>query len=95
MSKLKKFDKIKYGIILGLVLPVISFSIFYLFVFGKVENLSDLLRMEEFKVPLATVGILPGLILFYIFLRMEMNEISKGLMFLSLVYTVILLFTLV
>ncbi|HOZ30731.1 MAG TPA: hypothetical protein PLL66_07420 [Bacteroidales bacterium] len=95
-NMIKKYNKPIIGLALGLVLPIISFMIYFIFLMAKnpelkfMEFIEKLLATEAFT-PVFSLCVLPNLILFFIFKKLDYWYSIKGLIFSVLIYTLLVL----
>ncbi len=94
----QKLNKHLYGLLLGLILPLVVVVILSLFrnreVIGIVEYIKYLHKMGTL-LPVLSVATLINLVPFYLFKRLDMWYFSKGVVFsvfLYLVFIVVLKF---
>jgi hypothetical protein len=76
------FNTLKTGFILGVLLPLISLTAFYLFRYNDIP-VSEFLRFIYFRdilSPLLSLNILPNLILFFIFIRTDSLFSARGVL---------------
>ncbi|MDR2011049.1 MAG: hypothetical protein LBQ22_11290 [Bacteroidales bacterium] len=91
-NKIKKFNKPVFGLALGILTPFICFLIYFLYLKIKGEGL-DLsefivyLKSSEVLVPVISVCVLPNLILYLIFKKLDYWYAIKGVVASVLVYT--------
>ncbi len=70
------------GFILGVILPLISLTAFYLFRYNDI-SVPEFLRFIYFRdilSPLLSLNILPNLILFFIFIRNDFLFSARGVL---------------
>jgi len=104
-KKIKRFDKFKYGALMGLILPILGFFISF-FVKGSEMSLStywqvftqssdlvsDLTReiYADSRQSTLVFCMLPNMLLFYFgFFQYKLDQFSKGLVGLTLILTAI------
>ncbi len=86
MSKISKFDSLLFGIIVGLVIPFISFWIFY---YVKLEPYirNEYLFEAIFKGPMLgkilSLCIIPNLAPFFIFIWLNFLRTARGVLFIT------------
>ena len=92
MNKIRKFDKLQIGLILGLLVPVLAIVVFWLFNsegsiltylkgFYKVNSLAGLVSLSA----------IPNLLLFFIFIWTNRIRSALGVIFATLIVAVIML----
>ncbi len=93
-KKKTKYDAIPFGLVPGLIAPVIAFYIFYL-----VKNTSSMTFLEFVQylngsgvVPQSiTLGVLPNLLFFFIFIWTNKYQSARGVLLATMIYTAIIL----
>ncbi len=92
-KKKQSFDKLYIGLILGLLIPLISFYVFFLIkntslTFGKfVEYLGN-----SGVIPQSvTLGVIPNLLIFFIFIWTHRYLSARGVIVATMIYTVVIL----
>jgi hypothetical protein len=97
MDKLVKqrLNKPAYGLILGLILPFIVVLVMYFIQDNKdmslINYIKYLTRMGTF-LPMLSLTTLINLIPFYLFKRLEMWYINKGIVFSIFLYVLLVVF---
>ncbi|MDD3860287.1 MAG: hypothetical protein PHW83_08815 [Bacteroidales bacterium] len=95
-NMIKKYNKPVIGLAIGILLPLISFFIYFLFLLSKNpelgfgEFLNTLYRTEAFT-PVFSICVLPNLIMFFIFKKLDYWYSIKGLILSVLIYTLFVL----
>lgn len=92
-EKFQKYNKPWIGLVLGLILPLISFYIYYLV---KSTNTSfteflDLLKYGKAFIPILSLCVLPNLILYFISKQLNLWYTIKGIVFSVFLYTLLVL----
>jgi hypothetical protein len=84
----------KTGLIAGLILPLISFSVFYLFRYREFAFLEFIRHIysREILSPLLSLNILPNLLIFYLFIRKDYLFSARGVVLATLIFAVVVLF---
>ena len=91
MSFKEKYDKMSYGLILGLTLPIIGFIISYLVKTMGVHNISFSQYISNYiasgdKMDITIFAMLPNMLLFYfVNFKWNMFEFTKGIVGVTLV----------
>ncbi len=82
------------GLLAGIVLPLISFLMFYLFRYREIPFFEFIMHIysREILSPLLSLNILPNLILFYLFIRKDYLFSARGVVLATLLFAVIVLF---
>ena len=90
---MEKFDKIIYGVIAGLALPVIGFFLGYYVKFSPrplAVYWSYLANGSIYQTEILTFSLVPSLFLFYfLFFRWKLDQATKGLVFVSILYVIL------
>ena len=90
-EKLKKYDTMVYGIIIGLILPIIGFIVSYFIktrgidiTFG--DYFTNRLLHSDDKMDIIIFSMIPNMFLFYfVNFRWDMFEFTKGIVGVTLV----------
>lgn len=95
-NMIKKYNKPVVGLVLGILLPLISFLIYFVFLLVKNPELKftefvETLYLTEAFTPVFSICVLPNLILFFIFKKKEYWYSVKGLVMSVLIYTIFVL----
>ncbi len=86
-----KKDSLPYGIVLGLIAPIIGFLVykfvkFRLFSFGEMFNF---MRQNPSQVTAAVImSLLANLVLFTLFLNNKVDKTAKGIFIVTVVYAI-------
>lgn len=93
-NMIKKFNKPWFGLVLGLVLPVISFLIYFMFNISSNVDLSfkvfiDTLMREEAITAVLSICMLPNLILFFLLKKLDYWYAIKGVIVSVVIYTLL------
>lgn len=86
-------NSLKTGFISGVILPVISLLVFYLYRYSEIP-LFEFLRYVYFREvlsPLLSLSILPNLLLFYIFIRKDFLLSARGVLAATFLFALIVL----
>ncbi|MDD2634244.1 MAG: hypothetical protein PHW82_01955 [Bacteroidales bacterium] len=96
-NMIKKYNKPFYGLLGGIILPVITFLIYYAYSAFSIEAelpLLDFIQTIYNKgafTPVLSLCVLPNLILFFIFKKTDYWYAMKGLILSVLIYTILVL----
>lgn len=92
MIKIRKYDKLEIGLVLGLLLPVLAIVILWLF--NSEESIFKYLK-GFYKVNsiagLVSLSALPNLLLFFIFIWTNRYRSARGVIFATLIVAAIML----
>lgn len=91
-NKINKYNKPIFGLILGMILPFISFMIYYLYLSTKksgldFSNLIYTMTSNQALIPILSLCVLPNLILYFIFKKLDYWYAIKGVVTSVLIYT--------
>jgi len=80
----------KAGLLLGLLLPVISFFIFYLVRFREIPlpEFVNMVYLRNVLSPLLSLNILPNLLLFFVFIRKDYLLSAKGVLLATFLFAI-------
>jgi hypothetical protein len=87
-------DSLVLGTIIGLIVPVISVFIYFWLNqsrFGSFENFFDTISQGNLITHLISICAVPNLLFFYLFLNREKNNSAKGIIFATLLLTILVL----
>ncbi|MEO9257103.1 MAG: hypothetical protein ABI207_01905 [Crocinitomicaceae bacterium] len=94
---IKKYDTTLMGLILALVLPIITYLILFL---AKAHHLSFseftylVFNNASYRVDVLTMCVLPNMFLFYfVNFRFHMNKFTKGLVIISILIGLTIVFS--
>lgn len=83
MNKISKFDSLAVGIIIGLLIPVISFFIFYhvtLKPYARNEYLFEAIVKGAMLGKILSLCIIPNLVPFFIFIWLNFLRTTRGVL---------------
>lgn len=84
----------KTGFVLGIILPVVSFLVFYFYRYREIPVV-EFLRLTYFSdvlSPLLSLNILPNLIIFFIFIRKDYLLSARGVLIATFLFGGMVLF---
>jgi O-antigen/teichoic acid export membrane protein len=93
-NMIKKYNKPFIGLALGMILPIISFLIYYFYMLmktkdlGFIDFLETLKRTESFTAVLS-ICVLPNLLLFFLFKKLDYWYAIKGVIISVMIYTLL------
>lgn len=81
-------DKIKYGFVLGVIVPFITFVSIYLIKQPDVSIQDFIIGMKRMNalMPLIALSVLPNLLIFTIFNKLKYDKVIRGIMLATFVY---------
>lgn len=91
MNLLDKFDRIYTGAVAGLLLPILTLFLIYLFS-SKGLSLSDYFSKivtADIITHIISLSVLPNIIIFLIFNRLDMLRASRGVLGITLFWAII------
>ncbi len=83
----------KTGLVAGLVLPLLTFLVFYLIRYSDI-TFHEFIRYVWFRsilAPLLSLNILPNLVIFYLFIRKNYLFSARGVLFATFSYAGVIL----
>jgi len=85
-----KIDSVGVGIIAGILLPIIGFFVNYLIHFRgmHLNRVFFAIRRGQMEFPLLTFCLLPSLCMFFIFLWLNKEKASRGILITVIVYVI-------
>ncbi len=93
-NMIKKYNKPFIGLALGMILPIISFLIYYFYMLmktkdlGFVDFLETLKRTDSFTA-VFSICVLPNLLLFFLFKKLDYWYAIKGVIISVMIYTLL------
>lgn len=93
---MKKFDwdKVWVGLVLGIVAPLIVFTLYYFINYNymKISNFISYLRMGNTYTPLVSLCVLANLLPFYIMINKEKYQGTKGVLGATFIWAALIIF---
>jgi hypothetical protein len=82
-NMIKKYNKPWVGLVAGMILPIISFFVYYIYHLSSNDGLSlkvfiDTLMLEEAITAVLSICMIPSLILFFLFKKLDYWYAIKG-----------------
>lgn len=92
MAANKRFDSLVLGLITGLVLPLVTLLIFWIFRYegGLGEFLSSFQRIGMLS-KIISLSVIPNLLLFFLFIWTHRTFSARGVIFATLVVAMVML----
>lgn len=88
----KRFDHIAIGFVLGLIVPVITLFLYYLFTYRYQTSFNGFIEyFSRLKIIVASVSLAcyaSNLPLFFLFIWREHNRSARGVLFATVAYTI-------
>jgi len=90
MKRADKYDRLSVGLIAGFLLPVITALLVYLFTHGEQSLTQYFKRIADADIITHTLSlsVLPNLIIFLIFNRLDMLRAARGVLGITLFWAV-------
>lgn len=88
------WDKSWIGVVIGILAPVISFSVYYLinYRYMKIGGFINYLASGDTYTPLITLCVLANLLPFYLFINKEKYLATKGVLAATFIWAGIIIF---
>lgn len=91
-NMIKKYNKPWFGLVLGIILPIISFLAYYMYNLSSNDGLSlktfvETLMREEAITAVLSICMLPNLIMFFLFKKLDYWYAIKGVIVSVIIYT--------
>jgi hypothetical protein len=89
MVKKNRFDDLKLGTILGLVVPVLGFLIFYLWNFTKwpFSVFVEFVIQKAAISKVLSLSLLPNLLVFFLYIRKNYYLTARGILMSTIIWT--------
>lgn len=93
MTKAKALDKLYIGLLIGLIVPLVTFWLYYLLKFREVEFTTYIRNIHLYKIlfKILSLCVLPDLGVFYLFINNKYNNAAKGVVMACFVYALTVL----
>lgn len=92
MKKIEKFDKLVYGLILGIVIPTITFLITWKITYdGSLGEYFQSFRQMGRLAGLVSLSTVPNLLLFFVFIWLNIYRTARGVIFATLILAFLML----
>jgi hypothetical protein len=93
-TKQSRFDSLKLGAILGLVVPAIAFLVFYVLNFSKVPFSFFVKYATQIAAvsKILSLSLLPNLVVFFIYLRKDYYLTARGILMSTIIWTFAIVF---
>ena len=89
----RKYDKLTFGLSVGVLLPLLIFFIIYLFRYSEVDLQSYLRQLWKLKLTLKILSLcgFANLLVFFYFFRRKMDKAARGIIFATFLYAFLFL----
>ena|SRR5581483_6093905 len=86
--KKRRFDSIVFGAIVGILTPLVTFTLYYLILhsYMPIVNFINYLKGGDIFVATMSLCVVPNLLLFYIFIWTNRDKSSKGVILATILY---------
>ena len=93
MTKAKALDKLYIGLIIGMLVPLVTFWLYYLLKFREVEFITDIRNIHLYKIlfKILSLCVLPDLGVFYLFINNKYYHAAKGVVMACFIYALTVL----
>lgn len=91
-----KTNSMKFGTLLGFVIPIVAFICFYLFNLDRFKTFSgffNFLMSAEILSALVSLCLIPNLVLFFVFLKANSLLSARGVILATFVFALIVVIT--
>lgn len=92
--KKKKFDEVYLGIITGIIVPIISVSIYYFIKYADNQSIIQFILSLQGRglfSKIISLAAIPNLLLFFIYLWTNRNFSARGVIIATFVYVIFVL----
>jgi len=91
---MNKINKLSIGLLFGLILPMLTMSLFYLIKYNKItiKEFFNQLIYADVVTQVISLCVIPNLLLFFLFLQTERYHAARGVIMATFVYTFIIIF---
>jgi hypothetical protein len=90
-----KKDNLKFGILLGILGPLLAMFIYYLWVFSRTISLSEYMYVlghnKQLLTAISSLSLLANAILFTVYINSHRDKTAKGVFVATLIYGIIVL----
>ncbi|MDD3687709.1 MAG: hypothetical protein PHE56_13205 [Bacteroidales bacterium] len=93
-NMIKKYNKPWVGLVAGMILPIISFFAYYMYNLSsndglKLKDFVDTLMREEAITAVLSICMLPSLIMFFVFKKLDYWYAIKGVIVSVIIYVLL------
>jgi hypothetical protein len=90
-----KKDNLKFGILLGIIGPMLAMFIYYLWVFSRTISLSEYVYVlghnKQLLTAISSLSLLANAVLFTVYINTHRDKTAKGVFVATLIYGVFVL----
>jgi hypothetical protein len=89
----KKYDKLTFGLTVGVILPLLIFFIIYLARYSEVDFLNYFQQLWKLKLTLKILSLcgFANLLVFFYFFRRKMDQAARGIITATFLYAFLFL----
>jgi hypothetical protein len=92
MKRVEEYNKLLYGLILGILVPAITFFITWKITYdGSIIDYFRSFRQMERLAGLVSLSTIPDLLLFFIFIWLNMYRSARGVIFATFILAFLML----
>lgn len=84
----QKIDNLWLGIILGTILPILTFYAIYRYGFSGMTtfNLAELIAIPEYSTRVLSFGVIPNIAIFFLFIWTDKLKSARGVLTVTIIY---------
>ncbi|HEY2649047.1 MAG TPA: hypothetical protein VGI38_07625 [Puia sp.] len=90
-----KKDNLKFGILLGILGPLLAMLLYYLWIFSRTINLTEYLYVlrtnKQLLTAISSISLLANAILFTVYINTHRDKTAKGIFVATLIYGIAVL----
>jgi len=88
---LKKIDKQWIGLILGLLVPALTFLLIYIFAFPKTDSITyfDMIKAKKFFTQILSLAVIPNIGVFFLFIYTNKLSAARGVLAATFIFAFI------
>ncbi len=90
-----KKDNLKFGILLGIVGPLLAMTIYYFWVFSRTISFSEYIYVlhtnKQLLTAISSISLLANAILFTIYVNTHRDKTARGVFVATLIYGIVVL----
>ncbi len=91
MNKLSRYNDVRLGLAIGLIVPVITILIFYQVRFNQLDvgEFLSIMISKEILSSILSLCVIPNLLVFFIFIWTNMLYLARGVLMATFVFAVV------
>ena len=90
-----KKDNLKFGILLGIIGPLLAMTIYYYWVFSRTISLSEYFYVlhtnKQLLTAISSISLLANAVLFTVYINTHRDKTAKGVFVATLIYGIVVL----